>query len=52
MSGAGKGRVVVVGGGAVGLAFAAACGEEVRVLEAGPGARRRIPRRSTSASSR
>ena len=30
-----RGRVVVVGGGAVGLAFAAACGEEVRVLEAG-----------------
>jgi ubiquinone biosynthesis UbiH/UbiF/VisC/COQ6 family hydroxylase len=35
MKGAGKGRVVVVGGGAVGLAFAAACGEEVRVLESG-----------------
>lgn len=32
----GRGRVVVIGGGAVGLAFAAACGEEVRVLEAGP----------------
>jgi 2-octaprenylphenol hydroxylase len=38
MSGASApaGRVVVVGGGAVGLAFAAACGNEVRVLEAGP----------------
>ena len=32
----GKARVAVIGGGAVGLAFAAACGEEVRVLEAGP----------------
>jgi ubiquinone biosynthesis UbiH/UbiF/VisC/COQ6 family hydroxylase len=28
--------VLVVGGGAVGLAFAAACADEVRVLEAGP----------------
>ncbi len=35
-AGKGPGRIVVVGGGAVGLAFAAACGEEVRVLEAGP----------------
>lgn len=31
-----RGRVLVVGGGAVGLAFAAACADEVRVLEAGP----------------
>ncbi len=34
--GATRGRVLVVGGGAVGLAFAAACADEVRVLEAGP----------------
>ncbi|MBL0143631.1 MAG: FAD-dependent monooxygenase [Betaproteobacteria bacterium] len=33
---AGRGRILVVGGGAVGLAFAAACGDEVRVLESGP----------------
>ncbi|HEX4943931.1 MAG TPA: FAD-dependent monooxygenase [Usitatibacteraceae bacterium] len=31
-----RGRIVVVGGGAVGLAFAAASGDEVRVLESGP----------------
>jgi 2-polyprenylphenol 6-hydroxylase len=31
-----RGKVVVVGGGAVGLAFAAASGDEVRVLESGP----------------
>jgi ubiquinone biosynthesis UbiH/UbiF/VisC/COQ6 family hydroxylase len=31
-----RGRILVVGGGAVGLAFAAACGDEVRVLESGP----------------
>ena len=31
-----RGRVVVVGGGAVGLAFAAACTDEVTVLEGGP----------------
>lgn len=33
--GAGRGRILVVGGGAVGLAFAAACGDEVRVLDNG-----------------
>ena len=33
---ASRGRIVVVGGGAVGLAFAAASGDEVRVLEGGP----------------
>jgi ubiquinone biosynthesis UbiH/UbiF/VisC/COQ6 family hydroxylase len=33
---AGKGRILVVGGGAVGLAFAAASGDEVRVLESAP----------------
>jgi ubiquinone biosynthesis UbiH/UbiF/VisC/COQ6 family hydroxylase len=31
-----RGRILVVGGGAVGLAFAAASGEEVTVLEGGP----------------
>lgn len=38
MSGAApsRGRILVVGGGAVGLAFAAACPDEVRVLESGP----------------
>ncbi len=35
-SAAGRGRILVMGGGAVGLAFAAACADEVRVLEAGP----------------
>lgn len=35
-SAAGKGRLLVVGGGAVGLAFAAASGDEVHVLESGP----------------
>lgn len=33
--GAGRGRILVVGGGAVGLAFAAASGGEVRVLDGG-----------------
>lgn len=32
----GRGSILVAGGGAVGLAFAAACGDEVRVLEASP----------------
>jgi len=31
-----RGRILVVGGGAVGLAFAAASGDEVRVLEGSP----------------
>jgi 2-octaprenylphenol hydroxylase len=34
--GDGRGRILVVGGGAVGLAFAAACGDAVRVLDSGP----------------
>lgn len=34
--GSGRGRIVVVGGGAVGLAFAAACADEVHVLESAP----------------
>jgi ubiquinone biosynthesis UbiH/UbiF/VisC/COQ6 family hydroxylase len=33
---AARARIVVVGGGAVGLAFAATSGDEVRVLEGGP----------------
>ena len=35
-SAGGRDRVLVVGGGAVGLAFAAACAGEVRVLDGGP----------------
>ena len=34
--GSSRGRILVVGGGAVGLAFAAASGGEVRVLDGGP----------------
>jgi ubiquinone biosynthesis UbiH/UbiF/VisC/COQ6 family hydroxylase len=32
----GRGRIVVAGGGAVGLAFAAACRDDVTVIEGGP----------------